>query len=119
VEIRSSAISFFFKGIIFFFSYNFTFLNFCFRMFLLLMNCLALFICDILKQVARVKNTARPMTSEELAAAGVSLSGEEIHGPGNIQSHTEDPAHSAAHDSGNRQDGEIGSEGKSGGEEDL
>jgi hypothetical protein len=88
-------------------------------MFLLLTNCLALFICDILKQVARVKYTTRPMTSKELAAAGVSPSREEIHGPGNIQCHTEDPAHSAAHDSGNREAGEIGSEGKSGGEEDL
>jgi hypothetical protein len=87
-------------------------------MFLLLTNCLAFFICDILKKVDHVKNTARPMTSEELTAAGVSPAGEEIHGPGNIQSRTECLDRSDAHDSRNR-GGEIGSESKSGGEKDL
>jgi hypothetical protein len=41
-------------------------------MFLFLMSCLAFFVCNILKQVARTKSTARPMTSEELAVVGVS-----------------------------------------------
>jgi hypothetical protein len=59
------------------------------------------------------------MTSEELATTSVSPTGEEIHGPGNIQSRTEDPARSTARDSMNREEGEIGSESKSGGEEDL
>jgi hypothetical protein len=51
--------------------------------------------------VARTKSTARPITSEELAAGGLSPIGEQIL------------------ESGSHEDGEIRSEAKSGGEEDL
>jgi hypothetical protein len=88
-------------------------------MFLLYMSCLAFSICNILKQVARTKSTARPMTSEELAAAGVSPFGEEIRDSENIKSQMEDPAPGTIHDSGSREEGEIRSENKSGGEDDL
>jgi hypothetical protein len=70
-------------------------------MFLLLMSCLAFSICNILKQVARTKSTARPMTSEELVDVGVSPTREEIR------------------DSESREDGEIRSENKSGGKENI
>jgi hypothetical protein len=59
------------------------------------------------------------MTSEELAAAGVSSTGEEIHESGNVQTRENDPAPEIAPDSGNREDGEIISKDKSGAEEDL
>jgi hypothetical protein len=88
-------------------------------MFLLLARCLAFSICHILKQVAHTRSTTRPMTSEEFAAAGVSPTREEIHNSENIQSRMEDPALSTIHDSGSREDGEIRSENKSDGEEDL
>jgi hypothetical protein len=83
-------------------------------MFLVLTNCLAFSICNILNQVARTKSTARPMTSEELDAAGVSPTGEEVR-----DSRMEDPAHGTVHGSGSREEGEIRSMNKSGGEEDL
>jgi hypothetical protein len=88
-------------------------------MFLLLMICLAFSICNILKQVARTKSTARPMTLEELVAAGVSPTVEEIRDSENIQSHVEDPTPGTVHDSRSCEDGEIRSENKSGGKEDL
>jgi hypothetical protein len=47
------------------------------------------------------------MTSEELAAAGVSSTGEEIHESGNVQTRENDPAPEIAPDSGNREDGET------------
>jgi hypothetical protein len=59
------------------------------------------------------------MTSEELAAAGVSSTGEEIHESRNVQTRENDPAPEIVPDSGNREDGEIISEEKSGAEEDL
>jgi hypothetical protein len=52
------------------------------------------------------------MSSEELAAAGVPPTGE------NTPSHTGDPAANAVHDSVSREDGEIRSENRSGGDED-
>jgi hypothetical protein len=59
------------------------------------------------------------MTSDELAAVGVLSTGEEIHESGNVQTRENDPAPDIAPDSGNREDGEIISEDKSGAEEDL
>jgi hypothetical protein len=59
------------------------------------------------------------MTSEEMAAAGVSSTGEEIHKSGNIQTQENDPAPEIVPDSGNCEDGEIISGGKSGAVEDL
>jgi hypothetical protein len=53
------------------------------------------------------------MTSEELAATGVSPT------KGNAPSSTNDLATEIIHDSGSREDGEIRSENKSGSEEDL
>jgi hypothetical protein len=82
-------------------------------MLLLLTNYVAFFICDILTQVARTKSTARPMTSEELATAGISPTGEDT------QSCMEDPTRCVACEPANREEGEIGSESISGGEEDL
>jgi hypothetical protein len=59
------------------------------------------------------------MTSEELAAAGVSSTREEIHESGKVQTRENDPAPEIVPDSGNREDGEIISEEKYGAEEDL
>jgi hypothetical protein len=59
------------------------------------------------------------MTSEELAAAGVLSTGEEIHESRNVQTRENDPTPEIALDFGNREDGEIISEDKSGAEEDL
>jgi hypothetical protein len=59
------------------------------------------------------------MTSEELAAAGISSTGEEIHESGNVQSREDDPAAEVAPDSGNHEEGEIRSKDKFGAEEDL
>jgi hypothetical protein len=59
------------------------------------------------------------MTSEEMAAAGVSSTGEEIHESGNIQTRENDPTPEIVPDSGNREDGEIISEEKSSAEEYL
>jgi hypothetical protein len=59
------------------------------------------------------------MTSEELTAARVSSTEEEIHESGNVQTRENDPAPEIVPDSGNREDGEIISEEKSGAEEDL
>jgi hypothetical protein len=53
------------------------------------------------------------MTSEELASTGVPPTGE------NAPSSTNDPAAEAIRDSGSREDGEIRSENRSGGDEDL
>jgi hypothetical protein len=69
--------------------------------------------------VARVKSIARPITFEELAAAGVSSTGEEIHGTGNVKTRENDPTPEIAPDSGNHEDGEIRSEDASSLEEDL
>jgi hypothetical protein len=59
------------------------------------------------------------MTSEELAAADVSSTREEIPKSGNVQSRENNPVPDIALDSGNCEDGEIRSEDKSGVEEDL
>jgi hypothetical protein len=59
------------------------------------------------------------MTSEELAAGGVSPTGAEIHESENIQSQVDDPASYTVPGSGRCEEGEIGSGSKSGGEEDL
>jgi hypothetical protein len=59
------------------------------------------------------------MTSEELAAAGVSSTGEDIPESGNFQSQEDDPVPDIASDFGNREDMEIKSEDKSGAEEEL
>jgi hypothetical protein len=59
------------------------------------------------------------MTSKEMATAGVSSTGEEIHESGNIQTRENDPAPDIAPDFGNLEDGEIISEDKSGAEENL
>jgi hypothetical protein len=59
------------------------------------------------------------MTSEELAAAGVSSTREEIHESGNVQTRENDPAPEIAPDSKKCEDGEIISEDKSGAEEDV
>jgi hypothetical protein len=59
------------------------------------------------------------MTSEELAAAGVSSTGEEIRESGNVQPRKDNPILDIAPDSGNREDGEIRFEDISGAEEDL
>jgi hypothetical protein len=83
------------------------------------MSYLTFFVRIILKQVARVKSTARPITSAELAVAGVSSTGEEIRESENIQSRVDDPAPDTIHDSKSREEWEIGSGNKSGGEEDL
>jgi hypothetical protein len=55
------------------------------------MNYLTISVRFILKQVARVKSTARPMTSKELAASGVSTTRIEIRESENIQSRVELP----------------------------
>jgi hypothetical protein len=73
----------------------------------------------ILKQVARVKSTARPMTSEELAVAGVPPTGIEIRESENIQSRVDVPVFDVVPDFGSQEEGEIGSGSKSGGEEHL
>jgi hypothetical protein len=65
------------------------------------------------EKVAHTKGTARLMTSEELASTGVPPTGE------NAPSSTNDPAAEAIRDSGSREDGEIRSENRSGGDEDL
>jgi hypothetical protein len=59
------------------------------------------------------------MTSEELAAASISSTGEEVHGSGNIHPKESNPVPATVPDSENREDGEIRSEEKSGGEEGL
>jgi hypothetical protein len=59
------------------------------------------------------------MTSEELAATGISSTREEIHESGNVQSREDNPIPDTAPVSENREDGEIGSEDTSGAEEDL
>jgi hypothetical protein len=59
------------------------------------------------------------MTSKELTVAGVSPTREEIHDFENIWSRMEDPAPGTIHDSESREDGEIRSENKFGGEEDI
>jgi hypothetical protein len=59
------------------------------------------------------------MTSDELDATGVSPLGENIRDSQNIQSHTDEPAAETIRDSGSREDGEIRSKNRSGGEEDL
>jgi hypothetical protein len=56
------------------------------------------------------------MTSEELAAARISSTGEEVHRSGNIQPQESNPVPATVPDSENREDGEIRSEEKSGGE---
>jgi hypothetical protein len=58
------------------------------------------------------------MTSEELAAAGILSTGEEIHESGNVQSREDNPVPDIAPDSENREDGEIRSEDIFGAEED-
>jgi hypothetical protein len=73
----------------------------------------------IIKQVARVKSTARPMTSEELAVAGVPPTGIEIRESENIQSRVDVPVFDVVPDFGSQEEGEIGSGSKSGGEEHL
>jgi hypothetical protein len=59
------------------------------------------------------------MTSEELVAAGISSTGEEVHGSENIQPQEGNLVPTTVPDSENREDGEIRSEEKSGAEEDL
>jgi hypothetical protein len=65
------------------------------------------------EKVARTKSTARPMTSEELAAVGVPPIGE------TAPPSTNDPVAEAVRDSNSREDGEIRSENKSEGGEGL
>jgi hypothetical protein len=69
--------------------------------------------------VARTKSTARPMTSEELASAGVSPTRERIHDSENVLSRVDCSTPGTAHDFGSHEDGEIRPMNKSGGEEDL
>jgi hypothetical protein len=59
------------------------------------------------------------MTSEEVAATGISSTGEEIHESEDIRSRVDDSARDAVPDSGSCEEGEIGYGNKSGGEEDL
>jgi hypothetical protein len=59
------------------------------------------------------------MTSEELAAAGISSTGEEVNESENIQPQEDSPFLAIVSDSENREDGEIRSEDISGAEEDL
>jgi hypothetical protein len=63
--------------------------------------------------VDRTKSTTRPLTSEELATAGVPPTGE------STPSRTDDPAAEVIRNSDSRKDGEIRSEDKSGGVEFL
>jgi hypothetical protein len=58
--------------------------------------------------MARVKSTARPMTSEELAAAGI-LPAEEVLETKNAHLPEENPATGGSE---NREEGEIGYEGE-------
>jgi hypothetical protein len=53
--------------------------------------------------VVRTKSTARPMTSEELAVAGVPPTGEDTRDLGNIQSCADDPTVGSIPDSGIRE----------------
>jgi hypothetical protein len=62
--------------------------------------------------VARVKSTARPRTSEELAAAGISHTEGEVHGCKNAQPLEGNPVPAAVLESENCEDGEIRSEGE-------
>jgi hypothetical protein len=50
------------------------------------------------------------MTSEELATAGITSTGEEVHGSENIQPQEGNPVPTTVPDSENREDGEIRSE---------
>jgi hypothetical protein len=59
------------------------------------------------------------LTSEELVTAGVPPTREDIRDSENVQSHTDDPAAGTTLDSGSREDREIRSENRSGGEKDL
>jgi hypothetical protein len=59
------------------------------------------------------------MTSEELAAAGISSTREEVHGSENIQPQEDNPVPATVSDFENREDGEIRSEEKTVVEEDL
>jgi hypothetical protein len=59
------------------------------------------------------------MTSEELAAAGVSSTMGEVHESENIQPEEDNPVLDVVPDSENREEGEIRSESISGVEEDL
>jgi hypothetical protein len=59
------------------------------------------------------------MTSEELATASVSSTGEEIHESGSAKSREDDPVLDIAPNSRNREEGEIRSEDKSSAEKDL
>jgi hypothetical protein len=66
----------------------------------------------IVNKVARVKSTARPMTSAELAVAGLSPTAEQVHRPDDVQIQESNPIHDAIVGSENREDGEIRSEGE-------
>jgi hypothetical protein len=59
------------------------------------------------------------MTSEELAVAGVPPTGEDTRNSGNVQSRADDPTAGTIPDSGIRKEGEIRSEDRFGGKEDL
>jgi hypothetical protein len=63
--------------------------------------------------VAHTKSTARPRTSEELAAPGVPPT------EGNVPSSANDPVAETIGDSGSRKHGEIRSKNRSGSEEDI
>jgi hypothetical protein len=103
----------FFKGIAFlpfviiFYFPMFAFATFCFAYFILECRLRSLSYITV-EKVARIKSTARPMTTEELAAAGLPTEPE-------IQDHEiaqppEDHTSPAASGSGVREDGEIRSE---------
>jgi hypothetical protein len=62
--------------------------------------------------VDQTKSTARPMTSEELAAAGLSPNRDEVHGSEDIHVRESDLGNASAHDSETREDGEVRSEGE-------
>jgi hypothetical protein len=61
-------------------------------------------------QVARTKSTDRPMTSEELAAAGLSPNRDVPHEAEDIHVHESDLDNASARDSESREEGEVGSE---------
>jgi hypothetical protein len=63
-------------------------------------------------QVAQTKSTARPMTSEELAAAGLSPNRDEVHESEDIHVRESDLGNASAHESETREEGEVRSEGE-------
>jgi hypothetical protein len=75
-------------------------------------SCIYTYTFVTFNQVARTKSTARPMTSEELAAVGRSPIRDEAHESEDIHVRESDLDNANARDLVTREEGEVGSEGE-------